>query len=153
MDKGQLLKEIITPVLIHLDMDSPSAQNLLLGTMAQESLMGRYIVQVKGPALGVYQMEPATHDDIWKNYLAFRPELAEKVKQLLIPGIPVVQQLVFNLWYATAMARIHYWRIPYPLPDADDIEALGEYWDTHYNRNPLKGTVSEFVTHYRKYAL
>jgi hypothetical protein len=26
------------------------------------------------------------------------------------------------------MARIKYYRVPKPLPDADDVEGLGEYW-------------------------
>jgi hypothetical protein len=31
------------------------------------------------------------------------------------------------------MARIKYYRVPKPLPDADDVEGLGEYWLRYYN--------------------
>ena len=64
---------IIEPTLEAIGMNSTSAVELLLGTMATESWAGTYIKQIKnGPALGVYQMEPATHDDIVINYLNHR---------------------------------------------------------------------------------
>src|SRR5258708_26545125 len=39
-----------------------------------------------GPAVGLFQMEPTTHDDCWTNFLNFRPVLAGKVKQTLEAG-------------------------------------------------------------------
>ena len=66
IDRHQLDRDIIEPVLSRLHAASPAARALLLGTAAQESAMGRYIRQLRGgPALGIFQMEPATHDDIW----------------------------------------------------------------------------------------
>jgi hypothetical protein len=64
------LTTIIEPVLHHLTeipYDRAAAQ-LLLGTALKESLQLKYRRQIQGPALGYYQMEPATHDDIWNNY-------------------------------------------------------------------------------------
>lgn len=62
----QLRLYVIRPTLEKIELWSEAAENLLLGTTAQESHMGTYIKQVgKGPALGIYQMEPATHKDIW----------------------------------------------------------------------------------------
>ena len=50
---------------------SQEAENLLMGTAAQESALGEYIRQLgNGPALGIFQMEPETFDDIVRNYLA-----------------------------------------------------------------------------------
>lgn len=46
-----------------MDMHSQAAENLLVGTAVQESGRGR-LVQKGGPALGIYQMEPATFNDI-----------------------------------------------------------------------------------------
>ena len=48
------------------------AQWLLLGTAAVESSGGRYLYQIKGPARGIFQMEPRTGWDIWENYLVHR---------------------------------------------------------------------------------
>jgi hypothetical protein len=41
--------------------------------------------------------------------------------------------LNYNLKFACQMARIKYYRFPKPLPDADDVEGLGEYWLRYYN--------------------
>ena len=41
-----------------------SAIDLLLGTAAQESAFGTYLRQVNGPALGAFQMEPATFKSV-----------------------------------------------------------------------------------------
>lgn len=153
MESKQLLEEVIEPTLIFLDMDSPAARKLLLGTAAQESHMGRWIKQIKGPALGIYQMEPATHDDIWDNYLAYRPSLVAKLEQLLCPGFSKVEQLKWNLAYATAMARIHYRRVPEPLPEGVDPEPLGMYWKEYYNTFEGKGTLSEFNHNYERFVL
>ena len=32
--------------------------------------------------MGIFQMEPATHADIWRNWLRYQPETAEKLRQL-----------------------------------------------------------------------
>ena len=71
--------KIIIPTLQFIGLYSESAVNLLLGTAAQESHMGTYLTQIKGPALSIYQIEPKTHADIWKNYLSYRLDLKGKV--------------------------------------------------------------------------
>ena len=37
------------------------------------------------------------------------------------------------------MARIKYYRIPKRLPDADDVEGLGDYWLKYYIMQEGKG--------------
>ena len=49
---------------------STDAVELLMMIAAHESLMGKYIKQVNGPALGLFQMEPVTHDDLYKNFIS-----------------------------------------------------------------------------------
>lgn len=51
----------IEPVLRDFDLYSENAVNLILGTIAVESNMGRYYYQVNGPAIGIGQMEPNTY--------------------------------------------------------------------------------------------
>ena len=41
--------------------------------------------------------------------------------------------LTYNLKLACQMVRIKYYRVPKPLPDADDVEGLGKYWLRYYN--------------------
>ena len=154
MKNEHLLNEIIIPTLDYLEMDSPIARDLLLGTAAQESHMGRYLVQLGGVengGLGIYQMEQATHDDIWENYLAYRPVLTEKIEALLIPGIPKEDQLKGNLYYATALARLHYRRVPKPFPKVSNAKLLGHYWKNHYNTHLGDGTVEQFEKNFRRF--
>lgn len=126
-----------------------AATNLLLGTAIQESRL-TYLAQLDGDsdnydnALGLYQMERATHDDIWENYLAFRPELGDAVRHMT-GWEPRFEELVGNLWYATAMTRIHYRRVPTPLPEWNDVEGMADYWKEHYNTFEGSGTVEEYI--------
>ena len=73
MDARQVRDTLIIPVCAALGLNSPSAVQLLLGTAAQESHMGHYLVQVRGPAIGMYQMEPNTYLDIWRRYIGNSP--------------------------------------------------------------------------------
>lgn len=144
-----LREAIIRPTLKKIGLWSEAAENLLLGTAAQESQMGRYLRQIGGgPGLGIFQVEPSTHDDIWDNYLIYRGPLLSAVTKLTVLQMPRTQQLVWNLLYATAIARVHYLRIKDPLPDANDVSALGCYWKNWYNTHLGKGTVEEFVKSY-----
>lgn len=151
MNADHLRMYVIRPVLKDVDLWSQEAENLLLGTAAQESHMGQYLRQVGGgPAKGIYQMEPATHDDIWENYLAYKPQLAANVHRYLAGFRPSTDQLVWNLGYATLMCRAHYFRVSDPLPVASDVEGLAAYWKQHYNTFRGAGTEREFIENYRR---
>jgi len=150
VDIKQFREYVIKPTLITLaewnsKLNSRAAVELLTGTLLQES-DGCYLHQISGPALGLYQMEPNTHDDIWKNYINFHPELREIMSTLVTKFES--NELIGNLNYATAMARIHYWRAPKPLPTAGDLQGHALYWKNFYNTSLGKGTSEEF---YRKY--
>lgn len=147
---NDLRNYIVRPTLEHLNLWTQAAENLLLGTAAQESQMGHYLHQVKGLALGIYQIEPATHYDIWKNYLAYHSELAEAIYQL---GSPKEEQLIFNLSYATAIARVFYLRVKEPLPDANDLKGLAAYYKRYYNTSRGKATTSDYVKSYKRFVI
>lgn len=153
IDKTQLRENIIVPVLLRMDLFSHTAVNLLMGTCAQESRMGTYLKQLgNGPALGIFQMEPATYKDIWDNYLKYKPELAAKVLEFKATNKEDEWEMVGNLYYATAMARVHYRRVKASLPsDANNIAGLAQYWKAFYNTPLGKGTVEEFIANYKKY--
>ena len=130
---------------------SDSAVNLLLGTCAQESHFGRFLRQLGGgPALGVFQMEPATLNDIWGNWINNRADFAQALAEMGY-DTPRPSRLVYDMRYAAIMARIHYFRKPDPLPAWHDPYALGKYWKDHYNTHLGRGTVEEFEHNYRKY--
>lgn len=151
------LTYVVRPALgalarVKADMNTPAAENLLVGTALQESDL-TYLHQLGGgPALGVMQIEPTTHDDVWTNYLNYREPLADAVRALAAGGQPSSAQLTWNMGYAAAIARLVFWRAPAALPQADDIEALGQYWKDHYNTAGGAGTAAEWVHKYNQYA-
>lgn len=140
---------IIKPTLLKLGLQSRAAENLLLGTAAQESQLGSYLKQKHGPALGVYQIEPATHKDVWVNFLDYRIELKRVIRNLVVEVND--NDLIGNLVYSTAIARMIYFRIPKALPEADNIEGLANYWKKYYNTLLGKGRVSDFIKNYERY--
>lgn len=151
---------VIRPTLARLaevnaKLYSDAAVELLLGTAAQESDCGDFLKQIGGPALGIYQIEPATHHDIINRYLARRSnwDLRDAIAGLASRdrGIGNDDQLVTNLAYATAIARVRYWMSPKPLPAAGDLHALANYWDEVYNGNPFHGTPDEFIDSYNHF--
>lgn len=134
-----------------LGLRSQAAVQLLLGTAAQESRFGTYLHQINGPALGVFQMEPETEMDIWYRFLAYRPAIENAVELTTGVSGPSCMHLRGNLIYQIAMARVHYFRVPHPLPDPGDIDGMAAYWKQHYNTPLGRGTTDEFVKNYRRY--
>lgn len=153
---AQLRDDVIKPVLgllVPLQHDQgvaniEGATELLLGTAMQESHCGDYLDQIRGPAKGIWQMEPATEEDIWTNFLAYHPEFRVPVTKLMVSGIDRINQLEGNLYYACAMARIEYLRSPGALPAAGDLNAQAAYYVKWYNRGGA-ATTAEYIANWR----
>lgn len=151
INANQLRLNIVRPALEYLDPHIPyseTAENLLMGTAAQESRLGTYVVQHKGPALGIFQMEPATEEDIFENYLRYQPDIRQKVYAVYTESMRS-KNLTFNLLYAAVMCRISYYRHADPLPD-NSPQALGEFWKKLYNTPQGKGSAEEFADNYNR---
>lgn len=147
MDVRQFVNYVIKPTLEKIQLDSPAAVKLLLGTALVESGELYYLKQLgNGPALGLYQIEPATHDDVWDNFLQFRKELRRDVLSFLAPVPEPKEQLITNLAYSTVMARLVYYRVKAGLPPHDDHRALAGYWKLYYNTPKGKGDPEKFKT-------
>ena len=137
--------EVILPVVEVLG-GGHAAAELLFATGLAESGYRVRRQHGGGPALGFWQMEPATHDDIWKNYLTYRPELAGQVREFLEEWEPAnYAVLALNDKYACAMCRIHYMRVPAPLPPPGELPSQAAYWKEHYNTCKGKGSVEHFL--------
>ena len=134
---------VVRPTLDALHMGGVTAENLILGTGLVESGF-RALKQWKGPALGVYQCEPATYRDILR-YLARRDDIARRLRPLAAGSWPpAAEQLTWNLKFATAICRIHYWRKPGAIPA--DLPGQAAYWKHHYNTALGRGTVARYLT-------
>jgi hypothetical protein len=157
IDAAQLLDHVIRPVLKDMALWSPEAERLVLGTACAESDCGRWLKQRGGgPALGIFQCEPATHQDIWVNYLQFHTPLAQRVLRWSTsaglgwpPEVPEPSELIGNLFYATAICRVHYLRDPDAIPDTLLGQAL--YWKRCYNSLDGKGTVDGYIRKWNQF--
>lgn len=147
IDIRQFQKYIVRPVLDRLKMGGLAAERLMIGTALAESRM-TYIDQINrgeekpGPAYGIYQQEQGSHDDIWLNYLPQHPDIALRVRQLAIMPCDA-QQMAGNLYYATAMARLHYWRLRFIMPSPLDYKAMAGLWKMYYNTVEGAGTAEK----------
>lgn len=153
---AQFLKHVIRPTLDHLAVAEPrlgseASARLLLGTAISESNLAALVQHGGGPALSMFQIEPATFDDIYERYLRARPRFLIAVQDLRLPALTAMEQLPGNPFFACAIARMKFWMAPAPLPDADDIDALGRYWKRHYNTAGGAGTASHWAYLYRQH--
>jgi hypothetical protein len=146
---AQFRQEILTPALSLLKQYSADAMELLVFTCATESKGGTYLRQIKGPALGIFQMEPFTYNDIWQNYIRKKNDIS-----LLLGthfnafSMPDERRMIHDLFFATAMARIFYLRIPAKLPNKEDIDGIWEYYKEYYNTEHGKATKDESIKAY-----
>ena len=150
MIDAKQLRSLIRRTLQAASIYSLAAEELLMGTSAQESHLGTYIAQIKGPAKGIFQMEPATEADIWGNYLRYQPQISYEVSAISRVNGPDPFALESNLAYQILMARIHYRRVKAPLPKAGDLQGQAAYWKRYYNSELGKGTVEEYMRNYGK---
>ncbi|HBD12641.1 MAG TPA: hypothetical protein DCZ13_10870 [Porticoccaceae bacterium] len=150
LSAGQLRKLIIRDTLEELGDWSPAAENLLMGTAAQESGLGVRIK--KGRSLGIYLISPAAHRAVWDKYLVDHPELASTVRGLAGQRSFLKNpqnELVTNLKYATAIAWLVYKRCGHPLPENASPEELARYWYRHFHRRP-NGRLEDFLRNYHQ---
>lgn len=144
MNPTHLLEYVIRPTLDTLDLGGHDAEQLVLGTAIVESGL-QYLHQLgNGPAIGLWQMEPATHDDIYEHYLKYQAPLTGALGRLIVEHQKALaKQMAWNLYYGAAMCRIHYRRVSAPLPKT--LDECAEYWKKHYNTSLDKGTVEKYV--------
>lgn len=157
IDVNQLKNFVVMPALTALGMNSPAAVNLILGTAAQETNMGSFIVQQgigdKG-GLGIYQMEQRTYNDIWDNFINNNIAIKAKIKLYLgYEGRPLATRMISDFALSTIMCRLFYYIISKPLPDANNIQELGKFYKTYFNTDMGKATVEQFVENYHRFVL
>lgn len=146
---------IVKPALYRIDLWSPAAENLVLGTLMQESELRALKQYAAGPALGLAQMEPATHTSLWVHSIPGIAGLASKLTALLAPvdheslPVPTEFALMHNLLYAAAMCRVRYYIVPQRLPLQNDPMAMATYWVRWYNAGG-KGTITAALPHFAR---
>lgn len=155
MNAVQVRDYVIRPALQRAGLWSSAAEQLVFGTGLVESGYN-WLDQTTpgpGPAFGPWQMEEATHDDIWTNYLHFQTDLADALIRMAGFGNvtkPPVIALHGNLFYGAAMCRVHYRRVKAVLPVAGDALNMAAYWKNHYNTPVGAGTLAKAIPYFQQ---
>ena len=129
---------------------SPAMTDLLFRTACHESLCGTHVIQIGGgPARGVYQMEPETHDDVWETYIEVFPALEKRIHAA---GFRRSVSRLLEIDYATIIGACKYRRFvnkKRPLPVGLPEQAA--FWKKFWNTNLGKGTIEKFINDVRRY--
>lgn len=133
---------------IRVGYNAPSARKILFMTAAHESGRFQHRRQVGGPALSFYQIEPDTLDDLYDNYLSFRPKLQHQLDSFRQDSESRLKALEFNNAYATCAARFNYARIPEALPPIEDTQAFARYAKRHWNTDLGAATAEKYMEDY-----
>ena len=112
LDAKQLRELVIRPALMEIELWSEAAEELVLGTAIVESRLS-FIKQLgSGPALGLWQIEPDAHRDVYRNFLEYREGVYDQVMSLSAPGQTFEENLTSNMQYGAAICRLCYYRAP-----------------------------------------
>lgn len=106
-----LREQVIRPTLQYLGAWSDSAETFLLKAATSAPDLGLFAARKDG--LGLYHITAAQHRDIWDRYLAFKPEIASRVRGLASQRAFLSNpdnELTTNLSYCTAIAWLLYQR-------------------------------------------
>jgi len=167
MIKPYQLKNLVYRTLMELQDKTDSkvpysgeARDLILMTVAHESVGGTYLWQDGGPALGIGQMEPKTEEDLWDNWIMYRNWLQQSLGELgYYRSNPAM--LEYDLRYCIIMMRLHYFRTPDALPKRRKFksnrdrpsyhEELARFAKQHYNTALGKATWQRYLGDYEMY--
>jgi hypothetical protein len=117
-----------------------------------------YLQQIKGPARGFFQCEPWVAVDVCTNYLKYRESLMKKVSEVCMLDWNVFMTpdedqwryiLTTNMAAQIVLCRLHYRRVPKPLPRT--LEDQAKYWKIYFNTSKGKGTPEHFMEIVSKY--
>ena len=163
---------VVVPVLSSMRtteprLDSLAARQLLVGTAVAESNLIHGLQQPNGPARSRFQIEPGTLRLIgtWLVRDPARHPLVRALARLLPPTLPplpetvfferfqqvpdilfgLADHLTFDDRFGCGLARLLYWSIPSPLPEAGDWKGQAAYWKAHYNTVHGKGTPEAYL--------
>ena len=126
---------------------SNSAIELLTMIASHESAGFKYVQQLNGPALGLYQMEPIGFDEV-KRYLDLRRERFTKLRWVENSEF---EMLNYDQRLATISARIFFLAKPESLPDGNQPEKLADYCKRYWNTPAGKATAGHYLDAYKTY--
>lgn len=147
--------DIVRPVISQMGYWTAGAEELLMMISAHESqgFMKRR-QDGGGPAKGLCQMEPVAFNDLLLRYFPLRPEIRAAVLGVLPPGTLMSFGLLeADDRFAFAMARVHFLKVPEPIPPCGDMETIAAYAKKFWNSMAGKATPEKYLSDYQRYVL
>ena len=148
------MRELITSTLEGLGgkYASDDAVQLVLETGLVESRY-MYIKQLgDGPAIGFWQVEPATAVDNLQHFLMHRTGLMGRCARASCVDLKHWQDFSEETWSeilekniaaGVIHCRLKYWRVPKKMPNT--LEGRSKYWKKYYNSDLGAGTEEKYV--------
>jgi hypothetical protein len=150
MTPQQYLDGCIIPAAKALNVYTLPHLQIGFDTAAQETQFEAVRQTGGGPALGPFQMEPATHLSLWENYIDYRPRTRAALLGLLgaQPVPPPAEIMLTNLPYAAAMMFCRYLDAPGEIPL--DLDGQADYYLRNYNAGG-KATKAEYLANHARF--
>lgn len=121
-----LREQVIKPTLEYLGEWSSDAERELLAAALRKDEVGLF--SRREPGLGLFHITSSQHRDLWDRYLAFRPDIASRVRGLASQRAFLSNpdsELQTNLSYCTAIAWLLYRRSRVPADDWKEPDTTG----------------------------
>ena len=150
VDPLQFAEDIVMPSLRLLEAQAgipvtPLYTNLVMGTLAQESMLGTYVSQVNGPALGPEEIEGQSLDTLLASLTA---QERSALANLTIAAQPADVNAVGNFYYAVAVVRLFYRHKPGD-PASNTVSGLFAYYKQWYNTPAGAATLAEWIDNWK----
>lgn len=151
-DKNEV-RELIREAIKELDLYSPEAVEILMGTWALESEGGKYVKQLNGgPARGIFQCERATFNDTIKRCRITHQQILGQTANFSDAIYPAdFARLETNHKLAAQVARLKYFLCPGLIPK--DLQGQAQYYKKYYNTYLGAATVEGYIKKYNYYVL
>ncbi len=149
LDVNQFREVIVLPALHGLQLYTKELAELLVFTCAVESAGGTYIKQIHGPAVGIFQIEPAVFTELWVNCIIRNPSYINLLTMNFhVHQMPKPDELMTDLKLSAAICGLYYkWKKVNPLQM--DAEYLWGLYKEFYN---TKNGKAEHETSLKAYA-
>jgi hypothetical protein len=141
----QFANLILEPAYKACNMYSLNAMYLMTCIAGVESKLTHLKQLPNGPAVGLFQVEPATYIDTCR-YLNLHPALRDQILSYCqYESLPNVDALIHNLAFNALIARVKIWMIPEQIPSYKDPAAQAAYYEKYYNANADVDKTQEFI--------
>lgn len=129
---------------------TPALEEVLLMIAAHESHMGKFTRQIGGgPALGWWQMEPATHDDCMRIVVPRRTHWMPALRLYASPRGLGAETMAVSPAYACAMACMQVQRFDTLPTDASNVRSMAAFAKMRWNGGG-KASVGDYELAYRE---